>query len=218
MNVLWDLDGTLVDSLPVIARSMNRTREAFGLPVLSEAELRPYIGPSIHRSFADFLATDDASRVESAVEHYRGCYDELLADSPVFPGIVETLENLSRAGCQQFVATAKYRKVANRLLDATGLSRWFVDVYGSEADGSLGHKPDLLAHLLKEEGLHRGETVMIGDTRFDMEAARDQDLMAIGVAWGYGQDEALLAGGAHKLVESPEELPATIRAQMMCAC
>ena len=218
MNVLWDLDGTLVDSMPVITRSMNRTREAFGLEVLPDTELRPFIGPSIHSTFARFLATDDTDRINAAVEHYRACYDELIGESPVFPGIVETLEALSRAGCQQFVATAKYREIAHRLLDVTGLSRWFTEVYGSEADGSLGHKPELLGHLLREEGLRRAETVMIGDTRYDMEAARQHDVTAIGVAWGYGQNEELLAGGAHSLVETPEELVVAIRANLACAC
>jgi len=218
MNVLWDLDGTLVDSMPVIARSMNRTRESFGLNVLPEADLRLFIGPSIHSTFAQFLATDDTDRVDAAVDHYRACYDELIGESPVYPGIVETLDILSQAGCQQFVATAKYRTVAQHLLDVTGLSSWFTEVYGSEADGSLGHKPELLAYLLQEEHLSRAETVMIGDTRYDMEAAREHDLTAIGVAWGYGRNEELLAGGAHSLVETPEELVATIRANLACAC
>lgn len=218
MNVLWDLDGTLVDSMPVIARSMNRTREAFGLDVLPEADLRPFIGPSIHRTFAHFLETDDAGRVDAAVGHYRACYDEIIGESPVYPGIVDTLEALNRAGCQQFVATAKYHQVALRLLDLTGLRRWFTEVYGSEADGSLGHKPELLGHLLREEGLRRAETVMIGDTRYDMEAARHHDLTAIGVAWGYGPNDELLAGGAHSLVKTPAELLDTIRANLACAC
>lgn len=218
MNVLWDLDGTLVDSMPVITRAMNRTREAYGLAVLPDTDLRPFIGPSIHSTFAHFLATQDADRIEAAVEHYRARYDELIGESPVFPGIVETLEALSQAGCQQFVATAKYRQIAQKLLDLTGLRRWFTEVYGSEADGSLGHKPELLAHLLAEEGLRPAETVMIGDTRYDMEAARHHDLTAIGVAWGYGRNEELLAGGAHSLVETPEELVATIRANLACAC
>ncbi len=218
MNIIWDLDGTLIDSMPVIARSMNQTRERFGLPVWSDDQLRPFIGPSIHKTFATFLSTDDVGRIDAAVEHYRLCYDDLMAESPVFPGIVEVLEALNQAGCQQFVATAKYRKVAHTLLELTGLRRWFVEVYGSGANGELGHKPELLDHLLAEEGLRPAETVMVGDTFFDMEAARQHDLTAIGVAWGYGKAEDVIAGGAHSLVETPAELLERIRASLFCVC
>lgn len=218
MNIIWDLDGTLVDSMPVIARSMNRTRIAHGLPEKPLAELRPFIGPSIHQTFATFLATDDAGRIEQAVEYYRECYDKEMADSPVFAGIPEVLEDLHKGGCQQFVATAKFHKAAAKLLEAVGLARWFVEIYGSEAGGKRSDKPDLLAYLLRQESLRPAETLMIGDTRYDMTAARANDLTAIGVTWGYGENDDLIEGGAHSLVASPEELIQTIRQNMVCIC
>lgn len=218
MNILWDLDGTLVDSMPVIADAMNRTRQAFDLPALPLAELKPYIGPAIHPTFAGFLATDDAERIDTAVRHYRALCDKTLGEIPVFGGIEAVLTSLADAGCQQFVATAKYRPVARELLRLTGLERWFTEVYGSGEGSALGHKPDLLAHLLAEEGLRAAETLMIGDTRFDMEAARANDLTAIGVSWGYGENDALREGGAHHLVDTPDELLAAIRASLVCVC
>lgn len=218
MNIIWDLDGTLVDSMPIIARSMNRTRLAHGLVEKPLAELRPFIGPSIHHTFASFLATDDAERIEQAVGYYRECYDKEMADSPVFAGIPEVLEELHKSGCQQFVATAKYHKAAAKLLEAVGLARWFVDIYGSEVGGERSHKPDLLAYLLRQEGLRPAETLMIGDTHYDMAAARANNLTAIGVTWGYGENDDLIEGGAHSLVASPEELIQTIRQNMVCIC
>lgn len=218
MNILWDLDGTLVDSMPVIADAMNRTRQSYDLAPLSMAEMKPFIGPAIHPTFAHFLGTDDAERIDSAVRYYRELCDENLAQIPLFDGIESVLSALADAGCQQFVATAKYRPVARQLVQLTGLSRWFIDVYGSGEGSALGHKPELLAHLLQEEGLKPAETLMIGDTRFDMEAARANDLTAIGVTWGYGENAELLAGGAHRLVDSPDELLAAIRASLVCVC
>lgn len=218
MNILWDLDGTLVDSMPVIAEAMNRTRQAFGLAPLSLAQLQPYIGPAIHPTFGHFLHTDDAARIDAAVRHYRALCDESLAEIPVFAGIERVLTALAEAGCQQFVATAKYRPVARELVKLTGLERWFIDVYGSGEGSALGHKPELLAHLLQEEGLRAAETLMIGDTHYDMEAARANDLTAIGVTWGYGDNDALLQGGAHHLVDTPDELLAAIRASLVCVC
>lgn len=218
MNILWDLDGTLVDSMPVIAQAMNKTRQAFDLAPLSLAELKPFIGPSIHPTFGHFLNTDDAERIDAAVRHYRALCDETLGDIPVFAGVEAVLESLAEAGCQQFVATAKFRPVARELLQLTGLDRWFIEVYGSGEGGALGHKPELLAHLLAEEGLRPAETLMIGDTHYDMAAARANDLTAIGVAWGYGENETLLEGGAHRLVNTPDELLAAIRASLVCVC
>ncbi|WP_158269316.1 HAD family hydrolase [Saccharospirillum sp. MSK14-1] len=218
MNILWDLDGTLVDSMPVIAQAMNQTRAAFDLAPLSFDELRPFIGPSIHPTFAHFLNTNDDALVDAAVRHYRALCDDTLADIPVFEGVESVLGALAEAGCQQFVATAKYRPVARELLTLTGLDRWFIEVYGSEDGGVFGHKPELLAHLLSEEGLSPAETLMIGDTHYDMEAARANDLTAIGVAWGYGENNALQEGGAHRLVDTPDELLAAIRASLVCVC
>lgn len=218
MNVIWDLDGTLVDSMPVIARAMNHTRRAFGLPERPLAELKPYIGPAIHRTFATFLATDDAERVEQAVRHYRERYAKEMTESPVFADVEPVLEELHRAGCQQFVATAKYQQAARRLLEAVGLSRWFVEVYGSQADGERGDKPELLDYLLRREGLRAAETLMIGDTRYDMIAAREHDLTAIGVTWGYGERSDLVNGGAHALAATPQELLHVIRRSLVCVC
>lgn len=218
MNILWDLDGTLVDSMPVIATAMNRTREAFDLPPLSFDELRPFIGPSIHPTFAHFLNTDDEVRIDTAVRHYRALCDQTLSDIHLFAGVDAVLSALAEAGCQQFIATAKYRPVARELIKLKGLEHCFIEVYGSGEGGALGHKPELLAHLIAEEGLHPAQTLMIGDTHYDMEAARANDLTAIGVSWGYGENDDLLAGGAHRLVNTPDELLAAIRASLVCVC
>lgn len=218
MNIIWDLDGTLVDSMPIIARAMNQTRLAFGLSELSLSTLKPFIGPSIHHTFATFLGTDDTDRVEAAVQFYRSCYDKEMTRSPVFPGVESVLGELDRAGCRQFVATAKYDEVARRLLEAVGLAHWFIEVYGSKASGERGHKPDLLAYLVQQEGLRPSETLMIGDTQYDMVAARAQNLTAIGVTWGYGEPPDLVNAGAHSLVASPDELLHTIKQTVMCSC
>ena len=218
MNIIWDLDGTLVDSRPVIALAMNQTRVAYGLEEKSQEALRPYIGPSVHDTFAGFLGTDDQEKIEEVIQHYRGRYQAALDQSPVYPGMVEVLQQLQEAGCQQWVATAKYQPFARELLQVTGLARYFVEAYGSGESGEHGHKVDLLRHVLAEEGLVPAQTVMIGDTRYDMEAARAHDLTAIGVDWGYGLREELREAGAHQIVERPDELMAVIRNSLMCVC
>ncbi|MHA7879905.1 MAG: HAD family hydrolase [Saccharospirillum sp.] len=218
MNIIWDLDGTLVDSRPVIALAMNQTRVACGLPEKSLEELRPYIGPSVHDTFAHFLQTDDSAQIAEVIAHYRARYQAALDQSPVYPGMVEVLQQLRDSGCQQWVATAKYQPFARELLGVTGLAPYFVEAYGSGDNGEHSHKADLLGFVLAEEGLAPAQTLMIGDTRYDMAAARTHDLTAIGVDWGYGLRAELREAGAHRIVDFPEELMPVIRNSLMCVC
>lgn len=218
VTLLWDLDGTLIDSMPVIGDCLNRTVQAYGEPALSKEEIQPLIGPELTDTLRQLIPAGKAVDVTQAKAVYRDFYRQSMTDSPVFDGIVDAVTYFQTLGMSQLVATAKYQRYAAQIIDASPLQSQFGAIYGSEEDGRLGNKVELLAYLLQQEGLQPARTLMIGDTRFDMAAARANNLTAIGVTWGYGLREDLLEAGAHYLVEHPAQLEKVIRTALACGC
>ncbi|MEJ2041837.1 MAG: HAD hydrolase-like protein [Reinekea sp.] len=218
LNLLWDLDGTLVDSMPVIAKALNETLLSYGKVERPLESLRPFIGPELGESLSNLLVLNNAADIENAKQVYRSFFAREMLNSPAFSGIDDVLSSFQASGVRQFVATAKYRHFAVQIVEALGLSSRFVAIYGSEADGRLGDKRDLLAHILAEEALSTGNTIMIGDTRFDIEAGRANKLTTVGVLWGYGGKDALEEAGAHFLAEYPGQMPEIIRQASSCCC
>ena len=107
--------------------------------------------------------------------------------------------------------TSKPTVFATRIVDHFGLSSRLTRVYGSELDGALGHKTELIAHLMKTESLDPGSTVMVGDRSFDMAGASASGVRAIGVLWGFGTRPELEEAGATALAPTVEELGTLIR-------
>jgi phosphoglycolate phosphatase len=218
VNLLWDLDGTLVDSMPAIAGCLNKMVMHYGQKEWPLDELRPLIGPELGKIVAHLLALSDESEIALAKEVYRSYYRDLMLTSPPFPGIADALAHFNNLGCGQWVATAKYQLYAEQIVSAQGLRSTFKSVYGSEENGHLGNKSELLAHILWEEALQPAQTIMIGDTQYDMQGGRDNNMTTIGVLWGYGSEQSLKEAGAHFIVRTPAELPDVIKQATFCAC
>ena len=116
------------------------------------------------------------------------------------------LAKLEAAGCSLFLATAKPRVFAQRILDHFALTRYFAGVYGSELDGAYENKSDLLRFLLKTERLDARVTAMVGDRSHDMIPAKEHGLCAVGAAWGYGSSEELKEAGADVICTNPGDV------------
>jgi phosphoglycolate phosphatase len=201
--VLFDLDGVLVDSRTPFARSVNSALAAHGLPPRPEHELHQYLGPPLHRTFQALVA--DRALVQPCVDLYRARYRKLAAsETTIFPGIRELLETISER-LPLVVATSKPRALAEPLLDALGLRRFFVAVIGPELDSENEQKTVTIGRALQE--LPPGaQPVMVGDRKHDIRAAHDHDLRVIGVLWGIGTVEELRTAGADALVQTPADL------------
>jgi phosphoglycolate phosphatase len=206
-NVLLDLDGTLTDPFEGIAASIRYATTSLGLESPSEDELRHAIGPPLRQSFGRFLATDDTIRIAEALRLYRERYAVTgLFENCVYPGVPEMLEHLNSSAFRLFVATSKPVPFARRIIDHFGLAKYFVGVYGADLDGRLDNKVELLKFLLDSEGLDASGTVMVGDRRQDMLAAKAHKLWAIGVTWGFGSPEELRDSGADVMCDHPSEV------------
>jgi phosphoglycolate phosphatase len=206
-NVIFDLDGTLVDSRPGIVAGMRYTLRQLGHELPPDYSLDWAIGPPLPAVMAQLLAAFEDGRVEEAVACYRAWYrTEGLFDAAPYPGVAEVLDRLTEAGKVLFVGTSKRAVFARPLLEHFDLARRFRAIYGADLHGRLDHKVELIQHLLVEEGLDPGETVLVGDREYDVAAARANGLRSVGVTYGYGSREELLAAGAGSLCDTPARL------------
>ena len=211
-NILLDLDGTLTDPGLGFIRSMHYALEQLGITTPPESELKQFIGPPLEESFGKLI--DDPNTIKEAMQLYRSRYaDTGLYENTVYEGISQTLEALTSAGAQLFLATSKPHVFAARILDHFELSRHFSGVYGSELDGTHADKRLLLRHLLATESIATDEVVMVGDRYHDIRAARANGIRSVGVLWGYGSEAELTEAGANTLVSSPLALVSALGQQ-----
>jgi phosphoglycolate phosphatase len=205
--VLFDLDGVLVDSRTAFACSMNAALVEHGLPSRPAAELHPYLGPPLHRTFATLAAESGAGDdvVDGMVLSYRARYRATaVAESAVFPGIAEALEQLA-AVMPLVVATSKSQALAEPLLEELGLREHFQAIYGPSLQARDESKSRTIARALG--GLeHARRPVMVGDRKFDVLGARAHDLPCVGVLWGIGSERELREAGAVVLIDEPMDL------------
>jgi phosphoglycolate phosphatase len=211
LTVLFDLDGTLTDSRAGITACIRHALDRIGHPCPGDDVLAAYIGPPLRGTFSTLLGTTDPALIEVAVAHYRARYDDVgLFENRVYDGVPEMLEESARRARALFVATAKLRHAATRIVTHFDLARHFESVHGAEPGGRFDAKEDLLAHLL-ETGVIRAETsVMVGDRGSDIAAARINRIRSIGAQWGYGEPRELADAGADLLCESPRALAACL--------
>ncbi len=203
-TLLFDLDGTLTDSGPGIINCARVTLAHFGLPIPTDEALRVFVGPPLRDTFFKFGIPSD--RLEEAVTVYRKRYFTLgKFENAPYPGIEPLLQVLQAAGHRLFVATSKPEGLSVEILEHFGLAKYFEAICGSVMDGSRDNKADVIAYLLSKAGSVT-HPVMIGDTVFDMAGAKAHNIPCVGVTWGYGKAQDLLAAGAASLAHTPLEL------------
>lgn len=207
-TVLFDLDGTLVDSSPGITASIAHATAAAGVPTPDAAALRSLIGPPFPRAFVDVLGVDEAT-AEVMMTVYRDVYGRSgLYEVTVYPGIREALDALAAAGVPLAVTTSKPEPYAREVLRHVGLvDRFDRGVFGASLDGTVEGKAAVVALAL---AAHRGAPVraLVGDRSHDVEGAHAHGIPCVGVGWGFG-DAGELAAADH-VVDAPGGLVALL--------
>ena len=204
--VLFDLDGTIVDSASDITASLAHMFTALGLDVPSDDVLRSYVGPPLLDSLRLTAGFDDAEAWE-ALNVYRDHYADHVLRSPVFPGIAGVLERLHAAGVPVALATSKPESMAREVLDHAGLTRYFTEITGASDDEELSTKADVVREALRrlrEQGVDVSNPVMVGDRGYDTLGAGANGVPTILVEWGYGSPAE--ASDAMAVVHSTDQL------------
>ena len=207
-NILFDLDGTLTDPAEGILNSIRHSLTYYPEVKVPELEtLKKFIGPPLWESYVKYCGMDKQT-AEEAVEHYREYFRPTgIFENKLYDGIPELLAKLKEAGVKVRLATSKPDVFARRILDHFGITEYFASVQGSALDGSLIKKEDVIAKIMTENaGITASNTVMVGDTAFDVMGAKANGIPAIGVAYGYGSGVEIAEAGAFMIVKSVEEL------------
>ncbi len=205
MHLLFDLDGTLTDPKQGIVGCIRYALERMGIEIAANIQLESYIGPPLRDSFRSLCDNEDD--VETAVDLYRERFASIgIFENQLYEGIPQCLEQLQTKVDSIHLATSKPAVYAERIIDHFKLRRYFDVVYGSELDGRLGDKTELISHILEREKLSAENTVMIGDRSFDVIGARNNKVRVIGVLWGYGSEGELRQAGADALCQHPAEI------------
>lgn len=212
--VMFDMDGTLIDTEALIAEHMAKTFSAAGLVPPTPAQSRRVIGLSLPVAMARLLGSDDEDLANRLADEYRAHYRAaLLTESDregLFPGALEALSVLrNRADTLLGIATGKGLNGVHRLTALHNIADYFVTLQTPDHNPSKPH-PGMMLRAMAETGADARDTVIIGDTTFDIEMGKSAGARAIGVTWGYHHPDELLAAGADLLVESYADLPATI--------
>jgi phosphoglycolate phosphatase len=210
--VIFDVDGTLVDSQDFIVEAQRRAFASLGLEPRPRAKALSVVGLSLIEAF-DAL-TDGAGPSEQLAQAYRAAWTDMLGDpsyeTPLYPGAAECVSLLARrADMMLGMATGKSRRGVERLLARRCWQNHFASVQTAD-DHPSKPAPDMVLACMEETGVRRAGTVMIGDTSFDMAMARAAGVRALGVGWGYHSAEALMDAGAERVCADFAELRAAV--------
>lgn len=208
--ILFDLDGTLVQSGPGVMASVRHALAELGEPIPPDSQMHRFIGPPLAESFRDVCGLDPA-RAAAAIAAYREYYAEHgQFDSTLYAGVPELLDALRGAGRTLAVATSKASVFAESALEHFALRHHFRVVVGARLDGTRVRKADVLRVALERLGMPVGGAVLVGDRYHDVFGAITVGIPCIGVLWGYGSADELTSAGASSLVSTPADLLALL--------
>jgi len=213
---VFDCDGTLVDSQHSIVTSMHAAFEHHGFDIPDAEAVRRVVGLPLDVAIRHLAPHVDVAYSEEVSETYKSAFFQMRqagdVQEPLFPGISGVLDRLDTAGWLMGVATGKSHRGLTATLHHHNLYERFVTHQTADRAQGKPH-PDMMYKAMSETGVEPVDTVMIGDTTFDIEMAVNAGVRSIGVAWGYHQTQELLDAGASSVVNHADDLTAAIKAR-----
>ncbi len=190
--VIFDLDGTLVDSKLDLAHAVNATREHYGLPRIDNSVVASYVGNGAPLLIRRALGTDfTEEELQRALEYFLGYYREHMLDcTTLYPGVRESLDQIRDAGVRMAVLTNKPVRFSLEILRGLGVDGHFLKVYGGNSFETKKPDPAGVYALMSEAGAGKDETLMVGDSAVDVLTARNAGVAMVGVTYGF-QPETL---------------------------
>ncbi|HEY0290938.1 MAG TPA: HAD-IA family hydrolase [Hansschlegelia sp.] len=212
--IIFDVDGTLLDSQHAIVAAMAEAYTQHGLPAPSREAVRAIVGLSVAEAVAE-LSAEAADHPQAEIgEAFKLSFMQSRARSPdgmaLYPGALEIIEGLAARGDVTLgLATGNSRRGVAHFIERFGLENHFVTRQTADDAPSKPH-PGMILQAAAEAGVRPEEAAMVGDTTFDMAMARAAGARAIGVAWGYHPRDRLMAAGAETIIEGFADLPAAL--------
>ena len=206
-NILFDFDGTVFDTVEGITKSAQYALKQQGIEAELQ-ELRCFAGPPLVDKFMEVYGFDRET-AEQATRDFKARYEPIgVKECRVFPGIKEVLQALIKAGARVGIATSKPQHLAEQLLAGEEMLGLFQVICGSEAKGNNNAKWQVLQRAMDALGAKPEDTILVGDTKYDVEGAKRCGVACLGVRYGYAAEGELEAAGAIDIVEDMAGLQA----------
>lgn len=206
---IFDLDGTLLNTIADLAISTNQALEACGFPTHPVEAYPMFVGNGINKLFERALSAE--ARTEENIlrirAHFLPYYDEHNADlSTPYPGIPQLLEHLQAAGIQMAVASNKYQRATEKLIRHYFPTIRFAAIFGQREGIPVKPNPQIVEDILSIVPVKREEVIYIGDSGVDMQTALNAGVESIGVTWGFRPREELMEHSPTHIVSTTEEI------------
>jgi phosphoglycolate phosphatase len=205
--IIFDLDGTLIDSGKDLAISMNATREFAGMAPLDPELIYSYIGNGaatlVRRALGEGATEELAQEaLKFFLKYYRA---HALEHTQLYPGVREMIEELDKKKHRLAVLTNKPQRISFDIIAALGLGKYFLRVYGGDSLPAKKPDPVGITTLMEETGATAEETMMVGDSAVDILTARNAGVRSCGVSWGF-QPEGFKSNPPDFVIDGPQEL------------
>lgn len=205
-NILWDLDGTIINSEEGITKCVQYALKEKGIDEPDLKNLRCFIGPPLDVMFREKYDMTPEEAGES-VQKYRERYNTLgIMECCLYNGVKETIIRMKEAGYWVALASSKPEMACRRLLEHFGLTPYFDEIVGATLDGSIGTKEQVLEELYRRAGVEKSAMCLIGDTKYDAKGAKDFGIRCIGVSYGFGTREEMIEAGAEAVFDDIREV------------
>lgn len=206
-HILFDLDGTLTDPKEGITKSFQYALSHFGIEEPDLDKLEVVIGPPLRDSFMEFYQFTK-EQANEAVSKYRERFSTVgMFENVIYNGVEDMLIRLTQQGKMLAIASSKPTIFVEKILDHFNIKQYFHHIIGSNLDGTRSDKAEVVNAAIEGFGqVDQSNIVMVGDRKFDIIGAHERNIVAIGVAYGYGGVEELTLAGADYVVNSVREL------------
>lgn len=205
-GIVFDLDGTLIDSLADVADIANRVLATFGFEQRLKEEYRYFAGQGTYSLMASSSGSKDNALIVKMVEEFERVYANSQNISKVFDGITKTLEAIHSRGIKMAVLSNKPEHLTRLCVDKNFDSSMFKAVFGQKKGREIKPHPQGALEIADIFGLTPSEIAIIGDTKNDILAAKNGSFTSIGVTWGFRDKSELIAYGADIVVDTPQQL------------
>lgn len=205
-SIIWDIDGTVIDTRNAMASAYRVACEEMGLKEDNYKRIFAYVGQKSSKVFVDQFGLSGAAFDEAIDRYNRAFLSEGVYAADLYPGMRELLEDLKKEGCQMTVATARSNRSLFPLFEAKGLTNTFDHIACTYDSKTKVDKAALVRDCISFMHTPAEQCVMIGDRVFDIDGGKQNNTMTIGVTFGFAEEQEVLSSGANYIAHSVEEL------------